>query len=43
MTYDQALKRGEQTGVSKAGTQDFLAPICKSLASLHAIEPSVGV
>ena len=41
MTYEQALKRGEQAGASKAGAQEFLALICKSLASLHAISPAL--
>lgn len=41
MTFDQALKRGEQTGVSKAGTEEFPALICKSLASLHAINSAL--
>jgi hypothetical protein len=41
VTYEQALKRGEQAGASKAGTQEFLAMICKSLASLHAISPAL--
>ena len=41
MTYEQALKRAEQSGVSKAGTQEFLAVICESLASLHAINPAL--
>ena len=41
MTYEQALKRGERAGASKAGEQEFLALICKSLASLHAISPAL--
>ena len=41
MTYEQALKRADHMGVSKAGTQEFLALICKSLASLHAINPAL--
>lgn len=41
MTYDQALKRGEKAGASKAGTEEFLALLCKSLASVHAISPAL--
>ena len=41
MTYEQALMRGEKAGASKAGTQEFLALLCKSLASLHAISPAL--
>lgn len=41
MTYEQALKRGERAGVSRAGAQEFLALICKSLSSLHAINPAL--
>ena len=41
MTYDEALKRAERVGVSKAGKQEFLALICKSLAGLHAINPAL--
>jgi hypothetical protein len=35
------LKRGERAGASKAGEQEFLALICKSLATLHAISPAL--
>jgi len=41
MTYEQALKRGEKAGASKARTEEFLALLCKSLASLHAINPAL--
>lgn len=41
MTYEQALKRGERAGASKAGEDEFLALIWKSLASLHAISPAL--
>jgi hypothetical protein len=41
MTYEQALKKAEQIGASKAGRQEFLALICKSLASVHAISPAL--
>jgi hypothetical protein len=41
MTYEQALKKGEQTGASKAGPEEFLAQICHTLASLHAINPAM--
>ncbi len=41
MTYEQALKRGERAGVNKAGDDEFLALVCKSLASLHAISPAL--
>lgn len=41
MSYDEALKRAERVGVSKAGKLEFLALICKSLASVHAINPSL--
>jgi hypothetical protein len=39
MTYDEALKRAEKVGARKAGRQEFLAMICQSLASIHAINP----
>jgi hypothetical protein len=41
MTYEEALKRGERAGASKAGDHEFLALICKSLASVHAISPAL--
>jgi hypothetical protein len=41
MTFDQALKRAEKTGVKKAGAEEFLALICDTLASLHAISPAL--
>ena len=41
MSYEQALKRGERAGVSKAGDEEFLAMICKSLAAIHAISPAL--
>jgi len=41
VTYERALKRGEKEGTSKAGAQEFLALMCKSLASLHAINPAL--
>jgi hypothetical protein len=41
VTYEQALKRGEQAGANKAGTEEFLALLCKSLASVHAISPAL--
>jgi hypothetical protein len=41
VTYEQALKRGEQAGARKANEEEFLALICKSLASLHAISPAL--
>jgi hypothetical protein len=41
VTYEQALKRGERSGANRAGEQEFLALVCKSLASLHAISPAL--
>lgn len=41
MTYEQALKRAERVGASRAGKLELLAMICKSLASLHAINPAL--
>jgi hypothetical protein len=41
LTYEQALKRGERAGASNASEEEFLALICKSLASLHAISPAL--
>lgn len=41
MTYEQALKRGEWSGASRAGEEEFLALVCKSLAGLHAISPAL--
>jgi hypothetical protein len=41
MTCDEALKRAEKVGASKAGKQEFLAQICKTLASIHAINPGL--
>jgi hypothetical protein len=41
VTYEQALKKGEKTGASKAGAEEFLALLCKSLASVHAISPAL--
>ncbi len=39
MNYEQALKKAEQIGASKAGKLELLAMICQSLASIHAINP----
>lgn len=41
MTFDQAMKRAGKTGVKKAGAEEFLALICETLASLHAISPAL--
>jgi hypothetical protein len=41
MTYEQALIKGEKVGASKAGTEEFLALLCESLASVHAISPAL--
>lgn len=41
MTYAQALKNGKKQGVSKAGTEEYLALVCETLASLHAINPAL--
>ena len=41
MTFDHALKRAKKTGVKKAGTEVFLALICETLATLHAISPAM--
>lgn len=41
VTYKQAVKTGEKAGASRAGTEEFLAMLCKSLASLHAINPAL--
>jgi len=41
VTYEQALKRGEKAGASKAGTEEFLALLCKTLTSLHSINPAL--
>jgi hypothetical protein len=41
VTYEQALKRGEKVGASKAGNKEHLALVCKTLAGLHAISPAL--
>jgi len=41
MTYKEALKKGEKAGASNAGEEEFLALLCKSLASIHAISPAL--
>jgi hypothetical protein len=41
MTYEQALKKGEKAGASKAGPEEFLALLCKTLAVIHAINPAL--
>lgn len=39
MTYEQALKRYEEVGASKAKGLALLAMTCDSLSSVHAINP----
>ena len=41
MTYQQALKKAERVGASKAEDKAFLAQICQTLASIHAINPAL--
>jgi len=41
VTYEQALKKAERVGASRAGKLEFLALICKSLASIHAVNPAL--
>ena len=41
MSYEEALRRAERVGVSKAEKLEFLALVCKSLASIHAINPAM--
>ena len=41
MTYEQALKSGDKTGASNANPEEFLAQICQTLASIHAINPAL--
>jgi len=41
MTYEQALKSGERAGASKVSTEEPLALLCMSLASIHAINPAL--
>jgi hypothetical protein len=41
MSYEQALKKAERVGASRAGKQEFLALICKTLASIHAVNPAL--
>ena len=41
MTYEIALASGDKVGASKAGPEEFLAQICRTLASLHAINPAL--
>ena len=41
MSYNQALMRGKQSGAGRAGDEEFLAMLCESLASLHAINPAM--
>ena len=41
MTYDEALKRADKIGASRAGKTELLALVCQSLASLHAINPAL--
>ncbi len=41
VTYEQALKKAERVGASRAGAQEFLALVCKTLASLHAVNPAL--
>lgn len=41
MTYQQALKEGWKMGASKAKGKPFLAMICHTLASVHAINPKL--
>lgn len=39
MSYDEALRRAEKFGASKAGRLELLAMICQTLAAIHAISP----
>jgi hypothetical protein len=41
VTYDEALERAEKIGASRAGKLEFLALVCKSLATIHAINPGL--
>jgi hypothetical protein len=41
MTYRQALKTAETVGASKAQAEAHLAQICRTLASVHAINPAL--
>jgi hypothetical protein len=41
MTYQQALKKCWKVGASKAEGKPFLAMVCQTLASIHAINPKL--
>jgi hypothetical protein len=41
MTYQQALKKAEKDGASKAEGMALLAQICRTLAHVHAINPAL--
>jgi hypothetical protein len=41
MTYQQALKKAEKVGASKAEGQPLLAMYCQTLALVHAINPKL--
>jgi hypothetical protein len=41
MTYQQALKKAEQVGASKAEGKAHLAQMCRTLAYVHAVNPAL--
>lgn len=41
MTYQQALKKAEGIGASKAEGKMLLAQICQTLAHVHAVNPAL--